>query len=252
MRTQAEEPLIEPLAHLGLTAPRILDLGGHMGQFAIMARTVWPDSYVVSVEANAGVLDDLERFAHEVHNVLLFDEDGVELTYWMRNDDAYGGSTGNSVFRENTGFFSDLEVLKGNVRRETRTTVALETLLAGPDPFQLVKLDLQGAELKAIEGGLRTILQADAILCEQQRVEYNCGAPMHGDVDRAIRRLGVDSALDKNKPDAFRLVWESDHEIVGQMQVDRLYVKVGSEVDLRMRMETVERAGFQLGTEEAA
>lgn len=244
--------MIEALAHLGLTAPRVLDLGGHMGQFAIMARTVWPESYIVSVEANAGVLDDLERFAHEVHNVLLWERDDIELPYWMRNDDAYGGSTGNSVYRENTGYFSDLEVLKGNVRCETRKTVALDTLLAGHDPFQLVKLDLQGAELAAIRGGQRIILQADAILCEQQRVEYNCGAPMHGDVDEAIRRLGLIPELDKERPDKFRLVWESDHDIVGQMQVDRLYVKVGSEVDdrlIRMEKPGVE---IRLGTEEAA
>lgn len=243
--------MIEALSHLHLTAPRVLDLGGHMGQFAIMARTVWPDGYVVSVEANAGVLDDLERFAHEVHHALLWDEDDLEKPYWMRNDDAYGGSTGNSVYRENTGYFSDLEVQKGLVHCETRRTITLDTLLAGHDPFQLVKLDLQGAELKAIQGGRRLILQADAILCEQQRVEYNCGAPMHADVDKAIRRLGVDQPGKEDAPDAYRMVWESDHEIVGQMQVDRLYVKVGSAVDLRMRMETV-REEIQLGTEEVA
>jgi FkbM family methyltransferase len=225
--------VIEALSHLGLVAPRVLDLGGHVGQFAIEAKATWPLGHITSVEANLGVIEDLARWADDVYYALLWDEDDVEQPYWMRLDDAYGGSTGNSVYRENTAFFDDLEVKKGIVRCEKRRTVTLDTLLAGQEPYQFVKLDLQGAELKAIQGGTRTFRGVQAILCEQQRKEYNCGAPMHWQVDAAIKRLGAEDG----EPDTFRMVWESDHDIVGAMQVDRLYVKVNSDVDLRMRME---------------
>ncbi len=215
--------MIQTLRSLDLQSPRVLDLGAYIGDFVKLARTLWRDCHVSCVEANEGCTTLLNELADDVKIALLWGADDETRDYWMRRPQAQGGASGNSCFREKTKFFGDQEIAIGNVRCFPRRTTTLDSLYAAEPAFDVVKLDLQGSELQAILGGPITLRKATVILCEQQRGEYNEGAPFHHEVNKALVELG------------FLPRWESDHEVVGRIQVNRLYVKVGSEAERRLK-----------------
>ena len=61
------------------------------------------------------------------------------------------------------------------------TLDALITKLALPDP-DLIKLDLQGAELDAMRGATRCLAHAEAVMLELSFIELQKGMPLIGDV----------------------------------------------------------------------
>jgi hypothetical protein len=56
--------------------------------------------------------------------------------------------------------------------------------------FQLLKLDVQGAELDVIEGATGLLPALDAIAVETAIVEYNKDAPLFTEFTAALDRLG--------------------------------------------------------------
>jgi hypothetical protein len=55
--------------------------------------------------------------------------------------------------------------------------VTLATLLGSDDGFDLIKMDVQGAELDVIRGGLRIVRNSRYLILELQTHDYNLGAP---------------------------------------------------------------------------
>ena len=71
-------------------------------------------------------------------------------------------------------------------------TVRLDTLAAReklPAP-DLVKIDVQGAELEVLAGAGETLHAAGALIVEVSFVDYNRGGPLVAEVIAAIDRLG--------------------------------------------------------------
>lgn len=132
--------------------PRVLDVGANIGQFAATLLAMRPEARVWSLEPNPHVLPLLERNAagDARWRVLPFgcaaaDEDA---DLWF----VPGRSSQGSVFAAN----ATLGLLSGHAER---TTVPLRRLSAAlraehdlPDRFDLVKVDVEGAERGVVEG----------------------------------------------------------------------------------------------------
>lgn len=171
----------------GFTPRRILDIGGSVGQFALMVHAVWPEAHVTSIEANEVCIPHLAWLADEWHHALLSDSE-KDVTFWMSSDDQW--SQGASYYKET------LESFTYDVPTQRRTTT-LSALLAGCEPFQLVKLDTQGSELDIIRGGREIVRQASFVLCEMAAdgEPMNVGAPTRAEVEAELASLGFGDGL---------------------------------------------------------
>jgi len=78
--------------------------------------------------------------------------------------------TGSSKFRENNAF----PMNNRSLPQRTLDSVVVDC----SQSFQLLKLDVQGAELEVLKGFGRHLLNIEVILMEMSLVEYNKGAPI--------------------------------------------------------------------------
>jgi len=148
----------------------ILDIGANVGQFRTQAQEFWPDSYIFSIEASDACEEHLNKLTND-YLICLLAKDESNYKYFSRKNDPT--STGNSIYRELTRFFSDdqLEVIK-------KDGITLDSLFAPDRTFDLIKMDTQGSELDIIEGGREICSRAKAILLEVSYTEYNKNAPL--------------------------------------------------------------------------
>lgn len=195
--------------------PRVaLDIGAHRGEWARAFQRVFPGCRVVCFEADAA--------AHASHLppgsvlALLGARDGQDADFYTLP----GGSTGASVYRENTRHFASPTV----ERMRTRTLDSLFSDDGPPAPpasVDFVKLDVQGSELDVLEGA-QALLKAGGdgrgvpyLLLECSLVEYNAGAPLVAAVVARLAELGY-RACD---------VWELHYLDGALIQLDLLFVR---------------------------
>jgi Methyltransferase FkbM domain len=85
--------------------------------------------------------------------------------------------------------------------------------------FDLLKVDVQGAEIDVLRGGVRTLAGIVAIVIELSLLEYNKGAPLIGEVMRWLAEQGF--AL-------FDVFPVSRIPAGALLQVDRIFLRRGS------------------------
>ncbi len=177
------------LKQLGFEPGGILDIGAYEGWFAQSVRTVFPDAYILMADAIAEKAPILDRVRTAIGNAdyvisLLgaHQEDGA--SFFVVNPGTVGNpiQTGSSKFKENTEFPTEERIIR-------QTT--LETIVddAGRT-FQLLKLDVQGAELEVIRGLGSRLAMVEVILMELSLVDYNRGAPLIDEVLGELKSLG--------------------------------------------------------------
>jgi FkbM family methyltransferase len=153
------------LRSTGVQLIRVLDLGAFEGNWTKLIKGVYPQAQVTMVDANT----DKERFLRPLgnfHFAVLGDADGREVDYYKCQDGDAG--SGNGTYRENTDF---------TFVPEKRKCITLSTLLGSTQGFDLIKMDVQGAELDVIRGGLPIVTNSRYLLLELQTHNYNLGAP---------------------------------------------------------------------------
>jgi len=161
---------------------RILDIGANIGQFHKLAKQVFPQSFVFSIEASPDCEPYLKQLTEDYYIGLLA-KDNSTYNYYSRKDAPTG--TGNSIYRELTDFYSDdkLDVIK-------QIGVKLDDLFTEDSKFDLIKLDTQGSELDIISGGMNLISKAKGLLLEVSLTQYNEGAPLYNEVISYMDNIG--------------------------------------------------------------
>ena len=95
-------------------------------------------------------------------------------------------ATGASLYKENTDWYSD-----GKYKTITVPTKTLDNCdYFNGESIDLIKIDVQGAELDILNGGEKTIKNTKYVLSEVSLVEYNEGAPLIGDVIDKMKEYG--------------------------------------------------------------
>lgn len=153
------------LRSTGVQLSRVLDLGAFEGNWTKLIKGLYPQAQVIMVDANTEK-ENFLRPLGKFHIAVLGDEDGRETVYYKCQDGDAG--SGNGIYRENTAFI---------FAPEKRKCVTLSTLLGSADGFDLIKMDVQGAELDVIRGGLPIVRNSRYLLLELQTHNYNLGAP---------------------------------------------------------------------------
>lgn len=161
------------LQQMGFEPGAILDIGAHEGTWTYGARRVFDDSHFLLIEANPShepILRDYTASDPELDFVigLLGDRRRPQVDfYWSTSD----SSVGNSIYIEQTN---------NPFKKISLPMVRLDDLLASREPrdYQLIKLDVQGAELDVLRGGINALTKAEFVLLEASVVQYNVGAPL--------------------------------------------------------------------------
>ena len=149
----------------GVELRRVLDLGAFEGKWSTLLKKIYPGVKVLMVDANT----DKEPFLSPLGDfriAVLGDVDGSEVDYFKCLDGDTG--SGNGIYRENTRY---------TFGAEKRRCITLSTLLGSDEGYDLIKMDIQGAELDVIRGGLPIVRNSRFLLLELQTHNYNLGAP---------------------------------------------------------------------------
>ena len=180
--------------------PRVIyDVGSCVMHFTDVAHRVWPDADIVMFDAIESVRVHYEESGFKFHIGVLSDVE-KHLTFYESN--LHPG--GNSYYKEIGSSESHIHFTDAAGRRtmsKSLKAVCAEHHFPLPD---LVKIDVQGAEMDIVKGGEDIIRHATYLIVEMQHTEYNSGAPRVETTSPYIESLGFQciGQLHNNGPDA--------------------------------------------------
>ena len=159
---------LQKLKSFGFEPKNILDIGANKGKWTLeIKKKVFPKAEYTLIEAID--YEELEKLSVKHDNInyknILLDEIEHFVTWYEKRN------TGDSLFKENTGYFDDCKEIK-------RSTTTLDLVFNKNEVFELIKIDCQGAEIPILKGGNRLIQKSSVIILEVPFMgEYNIGAP---------------------------------------------------------------------------
>jgi len=172
------------LKSLGFAPAVVYDIGAYRGGWTRLAAEVFPAAQFVLFEANRDHAGALAASGRRHVIAALGETDGGSRAFHVPRQ---GDVTGASLYVESTAHYAkeNLQVREVETMR-LDTIVARETLPA-PD---LIKIDVQGAELEVLAGAGEVLRHAAALIVEVSFVDYNKGGPLAAQVIAAVDRLG--------------------------------------------------------------
>ena len=170
------------LHELGIRPRTVIDIGAAGGTPELMS--AFPDAGVVLVEPLTEFVDDLEGIARSRHSVIIQAAAGGasgSMTFNVHPDQLEG----SSALEETMGSFAD------GVARTVPVVRVDEAFdrSAFPGPY-LIKIDVQGGELIALEGCSDLLSQTDALCLEVSLFSFMKGAPQFTEVIEVVAGLG--------------------------------------------------------------
>jgi FkbM family methyltransferase len=168
----------------------IYDIGACVLHWTNEAERIWPNTEFVAFEAMNSAEFLYKERGMKYHVGVLSDESGKEVEFYQ-NDWHPGG---NSYYRENPEVNPEAPKYFNEHHKRTLKTVTLDAVvnLKQMPPPDMIKMDVQGAELDVLKGAQETLKTAQHVVLELQRVEYNKGAPLKDTVIEYMNSLGFD------------------------------------------------------------
>jgi len=159
----------------------VLDIGANIGQFYNEIKNVFPNAYYYLIEGSENCRSALENLNVEFSISLLSNVE-KEVDFYVRKHEPR--CTGNSIYREQTSFFDDDQIIIEKLQTKTLSN------LFNNQTFDLIKIDVQGSEIDIINGGLDIIKNAKGVILEVSLVEYNQNSPTKDFVYEYMDTLG--------------------------------------------------------------
>ena len=187
---QVHVDYLTKLKDSGFEPKVIYDIGACVLHWTNEAQRIWPNAEYVVFEA----MDSSEFLYKErglkYHMGVLSDTSGKEVDFYQNDYHP----AGNSYYQENPEVNPEApEYFNESHRRRLRTVTldAVSRLKAFPKP-DLIKMDVQGAELDVLKGAMETLTTVKHVILELQVVEYNKGAPLKDVVIKYMDEQGFD------------------------------------------------------------
>lgn len=176
------------LQSLGFAPAVIYDIGAYRGGWTRLAAEVFPRAQFVLFEANRDHAGGLAATGRRHVIAALGATDGGTRAFHVPRQ---GDVTGASLYIENTAHYAERNLqVRGVEIVRLDTAVAREKL----PPPELIKIDVQGAELEVLAGASATLRAVAALIVEVSFVDYNKGGPLVAEVIAALDRLGFKCA----------------------------------------------------------
>jgi FkbM family methyltransferase len=168
---------LEYIKNMNINPKVIYDIGSSVLHWSKKAREIWPNAQFYLFEAMDTVYEIYEdnKFFN-YHLGVLSDSDGRVVDFYENK--LFPG--GNSYYRENYNLNSESLKYFNEQTKFKKITTTIDSIIKlknWPKP-DLVKMDIQGAELDVLKGGINTFKGCKDFILELQNVEYNIGAPM--------------------------------------------------------------------------
>jgi FkbM family methyltransferase len=173
---------LELLKRKGFVPRYVLDIGSYVGTWTEMCKEIWPSAQVCMFEPQPQKRPGLERLAQSMPGImlrteLLGDSSGREVAFHL-------AETGSSTLELLTG---PTDVGTIMLHTQTLSSVLAGTPFARPD---LVKVDVQGAELQVLDGGQDVLQAAEVVMLEVSLIEEYRGSPLFADVVAYMAQKG--------------------------------------------------------------
>jgi FkbM family methyltransferase len=166
------------LQRAGVRLETVYDIGAHRGDWTRAIRPALPDARFFLFEANPTHARELEQTG-ERHFI-------ATLSSAERTVNFYGtGGSGDSYYRETTPRYATVAPMQ--VQSTTLDVLVERFELPLPD---LIKADVQGAELDVLRGGTAALGNAKLVLLECPVSNYNEGAPSFGEYFAFLEERG--------------------------------------------------------------
>jgi FkbM family methyltransferase len=176
------------LKEYGFNPECCFDIGSSTLHWARHAEEIWHPK-IILFDAFEPYNNLYEKLNYEYNICLLSNEDN-KLVKFYENDLL---PAGNSYYREIIGdtFSEDKYTLKTSI---TLDTIVKEKKYSFPD---LIKLDVQGAELDVLKGAVNVLKHTKLLILEMQHIEYNLDAPNVLIVKQYLESIGWECIAEK-------------------------------------------------------
>jgi FkbM family methyltransferase len=162
---------------------RVLDIGAHVGDFTSQLASMSPNCGFMLIEANPHCESYLKKLNQPYKILAISNQTGTTHLY-VEKANLIG--TGASLYKENTEWYGEgkYELIEVPVDTLDNQNFFQEEVI------DLVKLDVQGAELDILMGGNKTITRSKYVLIEVSLLEYNYKAPLMDKVVAKMKQYG--------------------------------------------------------------
>lgn len=152
----------------------VLDVGAFQAEFSSKLKSSgrFPHAHFILIEANRKFEPYYQSLGFPYVISLVGDQDDEVVEYYRADPTKTQIETGNSIFREESTFFDEAIV-------ETRQSYTIDTIIdllgLSNEAFQILKLDVQGSEIRALRGAKKVIQRSPnlVIITEASFVPYN-------------------------------------------------------------------------------
>lgn len=170
----------------------VVDVGANRGQFALDVQAACPKASILSFEPIPDAADTYELVFEGAHNVelrnLALGSEAGELDLFLSKADDSSSLLPISALQEST--FPGTESI-GSLRVGV-STLDVELQDIKFDRPALLKLDVQGYELQALQGGTASLGRFDWIYAECSFKEFYSGQPLASDVIAFLAQHGFE------------------------------------------------------------
>jgi FkbM family methyltransferase len=181
---------LEQLKNSSVNPKVIYDIGACVLHWQKEASRFWPNAQYYMFEAM-----DEPAFLYKEKNLpyhcgVLTDRDNRIVDFYQNTEHPGGNSyyiENDEVNPEARAYFNDSHLRK-------KVGMKLDTVVASnnwPLP-NLIKIDVQGAELDVLKGASKCLENADDLILELQHTDYNKGAPKVDEVVQYLKSIGFE------------------------------------------------------------
>ena len=153
----------------------IYDIGSCVLHWASEAQNTWQESKIILFDAT-DIFEELYIEKQYTYNICVLSNEDNKIVNFYQNNNMFAG---NSYYRENPKhspaaqhLFDDSKIVK----LKTKTLDSIVNLFNYDLP-DLIKIDVQGAELDVLMGAKQSLQNCKHLIVELRSVEYNIGSP---------------------------------------------------------------------------